>query len=716
MARIRASARGKTDAVAAVARDIDFRHLWRQSRGAGWTSKRPRDMQSQWSPGGVHSFVGEDAVVVHAIESGLLGDVDDVESEVDAVGEGVEAAEVVAIGNEGRAEADGDEDIRPSQIDTSAQLSQNTLNELFGSESDSEVDLSQAAVTRAFDVSPGDLHAADSQRDCDANLQQLSEVSRAESDGAQVDAAAVETTRALRPRVHVKKDVNYVPQDEKPPLPNMDLKRSFAPHWSMTEDGAVPAGNFGWLMGRIRCQEILRDLHFVDNEADRTRDKLWKLRPVIDKLQQRFLAGWTLPAVFSFDEGVLPSTFRRNTTRMFTPDKPHRYGSQMFMLCDSRTAYCHRFEMYAGKRNPGEGGDTSFDHMTGDAAVVRNMKMVLESKQRHPWHLVVVDRFYSPILLAIELLRFDKQVKEQRKTRSAAIPRGFFLFSRSTAVPSMVAFHWWDRKPVHYLCTGSSMAVSSIQRNPKRVGPETVPCPAAVNDYQRWMGGVDVHDQLRLQRFSLQTSTRFTKYYKCLFLGFVDLALVNAYISHKETARLAGTPSMSRGDCFCILQNQLLQLKAADFAGVDVTPPANSQKRRRTHVRLSHALEKSEDWVTVSGVQKRRQRSCKVRALLRSNPKKKSYATTFYCERCSVDSAKCWLCNKIRHSFKGVTKTCFAIWHEDFECGQSIPVTLGKKVVLRRPGQVAGERKKTRRELELHEDDAEGEECETDEV
>ncbi|ETI37341.1 hypothetical protein F443_16661, partial [Phytophthora nicotianae P1569] len=52
----------------------------------------------------------------------------------------------------------------------------------------------------------------------------------------------------------------------------------------------------------------------------------------------------------------------------------------------------------------------------------------------------------------------------------------------------------------------------------------------------------------------------------------------------------------------------------------------------------------------------------------------------FYCERCSVDSAKCWLCNKIRHSFKGVTKTCFAIWHEDFECGQSIPVTLARKL------------------------------------
>ncbi|POM70017.1 Hypothetical protein PHPALM_13628, partial [Phytophthora palmivora] len=372
---------------------------------------------------------------------------------------------------------------------------------------------------------------------------------------------------------------------------------------------------------------------------------------------------------------------------MFMPDKPHR------------------FEMYVGKRSSGASEDSSFDHKTGAAAVVRNLKAVLEANQRHLWHLVVVDRFYSSVLLAIELLSmgvyvlgtiiadrlgYDKRVKESRKTRPTSIPRGTFLFSRSVDIPTMVAFHWWDRKPVQYLCTGSAMTASSIQRNVKLVGPETVPCPAAVNDYQRWMGGVDVHDQLRLQSFLLQLSTRFTKYYKGLFLRFLDLAMVNAYISHKETARLAGTTPMSRGDWYCVLQNQLLQLKAEDFEGVVVTPPPPSQKRRRTPVRISHALEQSEDWVTVSGVQKRRQRSCKVCALLRTNPKKKSFATTFFCERCSVDAAKCWLCNKIRHKYQGQDKTCFAIWHEDFDCGKSIPVMLGKKVVLRRPGKKAG--------------------------
>ncbi|GMF51785.1 unnamed protein product [Phytophthora fragariaefolia] len=168
------------------------------------------------------------------------------------------------------------------------------------------------------------------------------------------------------------------------------------------------------------------------------------------------------------------------------------------------------------------------------------------------------------------------------------------------------------------------------------------------------------------------------KYYKSLFLGFVDLALVNAYISHKQTAKIIGTPPMKRGEWYGVLQNQLLQLKAEDFAG------------------------QSDDWVTVSGVQKRRQRSCKVCALLRTDRKKKSFAATFFCERCSVDDAKCWLCNKLRREYKGVPKTCFEIWHDDFEAGEAIPPTLGKRVVLRHPGQEVGKRKKTRRELQLH--------------
>ncbi|OWZ14121.1 hypothetical protein PHMEG_00012440 [Phytophthora megakarya] len=703
MARIRASTCGKNDAVAAVVKDIDFRHLWRQLRAVGWTSRRPSGIQTDWryvSPDGGNTFVGEDAVVVHAVESGLLGDAEDEETK-----DGDESVDGGDVSND---ETAGEKNVRPSQIDTGDQLSQATLNRLLGSESEPEMEFSQTAVSRAFDVSPSELEAAESPPDLAINLHMLSEVSGGESEGAREDAPEVNlvqqaAARVLRPRI--KNDVNYVAENE-----NLDDYETFSSGESEddgfdegddfdvrareVDDDEVGEGDAAAMdetfveslqigsreMSRSATQQrtaALRGMEWFlpsgmfeeNNEADYTRDKLWKLRPVVDKLQQRFLAGGSLPAVFSFDESVLPSTSKRNTTWMFIPDKPHS------------------FEMYAGKRNAEDGVMSTFDHKTGAAAVIRNMTVVLESKPRHTWHLVVVDRFYSSILLAIELLAmevyvvgtimtnrlgFDKQVRERRKTQPAAIPRGSFLDSRSTAVPSMVAFHWWDRKPVHSLCTGSTMMASSIQRN----------------------------------QFSLQTSTRFSKYYKCLFLGFVDLAMVNAYIPHKETTRLAGNAAMERGDWFCVLQNQLLQLKAEDFAGVVVTPPPTAQKRRRTPVCLTHAVEQFEDWVTVSGVQKRRQRACKVCALLRTDPKKTSFATTYFCERCSQDAAKCWLCNKIRHTYKGETKTCFAIWHGDFNCGQSIPPTLGKKVVLRRPGKEAGPRKKTRRELQLRSEGA----------
>lgn len=123
-------------------------------------------------------------------------------------------------------------------------------------------------------------------------------------------------------------------------------KRRFSSHWSMTDDGAIPAGVFGRFMARNRCTSILRDLHFVNNAVPHVRDRIWKLRPVVIVVQERFLSGWSLPAVFSFQEGVLPSTSRRNTTRMFMPDKSHRYGTKMFMVCDLKTAYCHRYVFF----------------------------------------------------------------------------------------------------------------------------------------------------------------------------------------------------------------------------------------------------------------------------------------------------------------------------------------------------------------------------------
>ncbi|POM66239.1 Hypothetical protein PHPALM_17935 [Phytophthora palmivora] len=146
---------------------------------------------------------------------------------------------------------------------------------------------------------------------------------------------------------------------------------------------------------------------------------------------------------------------------------------------------------------------------------------------------------------------------------------------------------------------------STINLNVKQVGSVAVPCPDAVNDYQRWMGEVNVHDLRYLHKFLLQTSTRFTKN-NSLFLRFVDLALVNSYISHKETARLVSTTAISRGEWLSVLQNQLLQLKEESLRGCDAT--LQQPVKQGASVRLKHTAEQSEDRVTETGERKKTRR------------------------------------------------------------------------------------------------------------
>ncbi|GMF38764.1 unnamed protein product [Phytophthora lilii] len=174
----------------------------------------------------------------------------------------------------------------------------------------------------------------------------------------------------------------------------------------------------------------------------------------------------------------------------------------------------------------------------------------------------------------------------------------------------------------------------------------------------------------------------------------IDLA--NAHISHKEACRIDGAAPLKRVEWFELLHKQLLQLTDEDLKAVTPSPSPMARKRRR---KTSHTHKQLDEWVIVSGVQKRRQRACKVCSLYRGE-QKKSFQTTYYCEDCSQGDAKCFLCPKAR---RGTDTTCFQVWHEDFECGASIPSHLGKRVVLRRAPKAAGVRKKTSREIECEE-------------
>ncbi|KAG2799567.1 hypothetical protein PC129_g19519 [Phytophthora cactorum] len=319
--------------------------------------------------------------------------------------------------------------------------------------------------------------------------------------------------------------------------------------------------------------------------------------------------------------------------RVYMKDKHHKWGRNLFMLCSAATAHCIRFEVYCGKKQYASDAHKP-DMKSGPAAVVRNLlEVVGEDARKQGMRLIVVDRFYTSVALAIQLLLmgfycvgtimtnrlgYCKQVIEKKKNRPPAIPRSSFKISRSKLVPNMLAISWWDLRSVHFLCTGGSLEIDRVgcQDGAEKV---EVPCPRVVKDYHAYMGGVDVHDHLRLQRYSLQRALRFKKFYKSLVLGLTDLAIVNGYIVHKAYHKNKTSQPLTHVKYMIKLHLQCTQLQATDMFesntfGTQIpsaTPTYDRIPVGPNHL-SKHAARQVNEWRDEDKQKKRRRRSCKV--------------------------------------------------------------------------------------------------------
>ncbi|KAG6591110.1 uncharacterized protein IUM83_11254 [Phytophthora cinnamomi] len=217
-------------------------------------------------------------------------------------------------------------------------------------------------------------------------------------------------------------------------------KRRFADHWQRSSVGAVPKGTFGRYMSKARFGRVMQNLHFTDNtDPKAATDRAWKVRSVVDQLQSTFAAGYKVPPVLAFDESMIPSQSRFNITRQFMKDKPHKWGTKLFMTCCADTAYCFRLEVFCGTEQQADelGGDDptkySADPNSGPTAVIRNLDAVLPPRQDGVYHVVVTDRFYTSIQLALQLL--NRNVYLIGRTKRA--PRPPSSPTRSSALPTL---------------------------------------------------------------------------------------------------------------------------------------------------------------------------------------------------------------------------------------------------------------------------------------
>ena len=97
----------------------------------------------------------------------------------------------------------------------------------------------------------------------------------------------------------------------------------------------------------------------------------------------------------------------------------------------------------------------------------------------------------------------------------------------------MVALKWADKPQVSMLSTVHDVSMMTKTRRTRLVqgGREEVRKPLMIEEYNRFMGGVDKSDQL-LSYYGF--AHRTVKWWRQAFFHLVDLAVVNAYIMYTE--------------------------------------------------------------------------------------------------------------------------------------------------------------------------------------
>lgn len=308
----------------------------------------------------------------------------------------------------------------------------------------------------------------------------------------------------------------------------MGVKRlpSYRDYWSSNVtlrdpfiSSVMPFNRFSWLLNNI---------HFADNSNMPSRDsanydKLFKIRPVLNKLSETYSSVYKPTQNQSIDESMIK--FKgRSSLKQYMPKKPIKRGYKVWTRADAR-GFVVQFDIYTGKV-------VGYTENNLGARVVRNLCEPLFGKSYN----VYLDNFFTSLPLFHFLQEKDvyacgtalkgrkylpKKFKPDRKMK-----RGDFQFKSSESGISCVK--WMDNKGILFLSNHHNpndiVTVQRKQRDGTRV---TLPCPALVKDYNVNMGFVDKADMLK-STYAINRKSK--RWYMRIFWHFLDVTVVNAYI------------------------------------------------------------------------------------------------------------------------------------------------------------------------------------------
>jgi len=250
---------------------------------------------------------------------------------------------------------------------------------------------------------------------------------------------------------------------------------------------------FRSVMSRDRFCEIKHYIHIVDNSlaSPSNNDRLWKVRPLIELLQEKCSSLYSPHPQLAVDESMIGTKCRLSFLQ-YLPKKPVKWGIKVWVCSDSVNGYIVTFDVYTG-------ADPSVPSYP--KGLCHHVVTKLLTPFFDKGYTLFMDNYYtSPTLFKDLLCKFVAAVGTARTNRknfpkfetpTTKPPRGTcsFLYHKE-----IVAVRWLDNRDIFCLSTAVGDSVTKVNR---REGTEVieVDCPEIIEEYNAFMGGVDVADQ-----------------------------------------------------------------------------------------------------------------------------------------------------------------------------------------------------------------------------
>ncbi|KAL1247914.1 hypothetical protein QQF64_023290 [Cirrhinus molitorella] len=315
---------------------------------------------------------------------------------------------------------------------------------------------------------------------------------------------------------------------------------SIADYWRQDSLFSLPFP--ATVMPRDRYRTISWNVHMSHPDADKKNDRkrgtakhdhLFRIKPLMDTIRLACKSFYHPRQKLAVNERLVACRVNTEMAR-YTKVKPTKLGFKFFVLSDSLNGYTVDFSVYTGKNSfPAEHG-LSYD----------TVMSLLDRKVLGSGYHVYMDDFYTSPKLLTDLfaMKFGAcgTYRDHRKDFPKAAANSLTKNSTRGSIRwirdgPLVCVKWMDTQVVS-VCSTIHAAYTG-ERVQKRVKAQdtwktkSFPCPAPVSAYNKHMGSVDLSDQL-LQYYAAQHKTM--KWYRKVFLHFLDIAATNAFILHKE--------------------------------------------------------------------------------------------------------------------------------------------------------------------------------------